>query len=316
MVSVFKTKEAMVERCLIAASLAALVCHPSSTIKCFKPKPRSPEEDNLKDSKRHYSSPPKDQKRLFKEEEVVVLPSKPQKNLHTYHASSSSSERKKKKKPIKAFSELVEKDRPSVGIVESIVRSGWVSSDVGLKIEKVLRVNHSKNVLRSFEEYREDVKATHKKGRILKKIERLVVDGNELLQFHGATVACSLGINGDTRICKMKCCQVCRMITSGFSGNDGTMSFFGTSWRAHQKVNRECLKKRVCARKAMVICRVISGRIAHFHAHGLMDNDGGEFDSVMAWTGDQFSDSRELLILNSEAVLPCFVIIYKVEKPS
>nr|XP_011468683.1 PREDICTED: uncharacterized protein LOC105352747 [Fragaria vesca subsp. vesca] len=309
----------MVERCLIAASLAALVCHPSSTIKCFKPKPRSPQEDNLKDSKRHFSSPPKDPKRLLKEEDeekVIVLPSKPQKNLHPHHARCSSSEPKKKKKPIKAFSELAEKDHPSVGIVESVVRSGWVSSEVGLKIEKVLRVNNSKNVLRSFEGYREDVKATYKKGRILKKIERLVVDGNELLQFHGATVTCSLGINGETRVCQRKCCQVCRMIASEFSDDDGTMSFFGSSWMAHQKMSRECLKKKVCARKALVICRVIAGRIAHFHAHGLMDNDGGEFDSVMAWTGDQFSDSKELLILNSEAVLPCFVIIYNVEKPS
>ncbi|KAH0987319.1 hypothetical protein GBA52_014496 [Prunus armeniaca] len=41
----------MVERCLIAASLAALVCHPSSTIKCFKPKPRprSPQKQKPED---------------------------------------------------------------------------------------------------------------------------------------------------------------------------------------------------------------------------------------------------------------------------
>ncbi|XP_050379483.1 uncharacterized protein LOC126796802 [Argentina anserina] len=305
----------MVERCLIAASLAALVCHPSSTIKCFKPKPRSPQEDH---SKRHLCSSPKDSKRLlFKEEEeekVVILPSKHQENLHPHHASRSSS-KLKEKKLIKAFSELVEKDHP-VGIVESIVRSGWASSEVGLKIEKVLRVNHSKNVLRRLEEYREDVKATYKKGRILKRMEKLVVDGNELLQFHGATVTCSLGINGDTSICQRKCCQVCRMITSELSDDDGTISFFGTSWMAHQKVSRECLKKKMTARKALVICKVIAGRIAHFHAHGLMDNDGGEFDSVMAWNGNQFSDSKELLILNSEAVLPCFVIIYNVDKPS
>lgn len=313
MASLTKTKEAMVERCLIAASLAALVCHPSSTIKCFKPKPKSPQEDKLKDSKRHYSSPPKDPKRQDKEDEEEVLPSKSKKNLHP-HNGSCSSKPKKKKKPIKAVSELVGKDQLSVGIVESIVRSGWVNGEVGFKIEKVLRVHHSKNLLQSFEEYRQDVKSTYKKGRILKKMERLVVDGNELLQFHGATVTCSLGINGDTSICQRKCCQVCRMIASEFLGyNDGTMSFFENSWRAHQKVSRECLKKRVCARKAIVMCRVIAGRIAHFHAHGLMDNEGGEFDSVMAWTGDQFSDSKELLVLNSEAVLPCFVIIYKVE---
>ena len=41
--------------------------------------------------------------------------------------------------------------------------------------------------------------------------------------------------------------------------------------------------KRECARKAIVVCRVNAGHTAHYHAHGLMDDEEGEFDSAMEW---------------------------------
>lgn len=149
------TKKSMVERCLIAASLAALVCHPSSTIKCFKPKPRprSPQKQKPEDPS---ASPPKGSKRHG----VVIgkeVPSKPKEKPCPKAASSSSSASKSRKstktkaeKPINLISELVGGD-PSIGVVESIIRSGWVG-EVGLRIEKVLRVHQSLDVLHGFEE--------------------------------------------------------------------------------------------------------------------------------------------------------------------
>lgn len=41
------------------------------------------------------------------------------------------------------------------------------------------------------------------------------------------------------------------------------------------------------------MCRVIAGRIAHYHAHGLMDEEDGEFDSAVEW-GEQFSEPKGL----------------------
>ncbi|PQQ12754.1 uncharacterized protein Pyn_23313 [Prunus yedoensis var. nudiflora] len=59
---------------------------------------------------------------------------------------------------------------PSIGVVESIIRSGWVG-EVGLRIEKVLRVHHSLDVLRGFEEYRKMVKSKYEKDQIRKRVE-------------------------------------------------------------------------------------------------------------------------------------------------
>ncbi|XP_050144393.1 uncharacterized protein LOC126619983 [Malus sylvestris] len=309
----------MVERCLIAASLAALVCHPSSTIKCFKPKPKptSPQQEQPKDNP---SPPPQGPKRR----DVIAkeVPSKSKvKPCPKGDSSSSPSQSKRSAKKtvttrINAVSELVVGD-PWIGVVEDIFRCSW-AGEIDLKIERVLRVNHSLDVLHRFEEYRKVVKSRYEKGRILKRMERLVVDGNELLQFHGGTITCSLGINGFSSICRRKCCQVCRLIAGEFSG-EALMSLFDNSWKAHEKMSKECAGKGVCAsaRKAIVVCRVIAGHVAHYyaHAHGrwsFMDNEEGEFDSV-DWTADQFRESKELVVLNSEAVLPCFVIIYNVK---
>ncbi|VVA38551.1 PREDICTED: transmembrane [Prunus dulcis] len=61
--------------------------------------------------------------------------------------------------------------------------------------------------------------------------------------------------------------------------------FVHESWKAHEKAAKECAEKGECARKAIVVCGVIAGRIAHYHAHGLMDEEDGEFDSAMEWGG-------------------------------
>ncbi|XP_068317109.1 uncharacterized protein [Pyrus communis] len=179
----------MVERCLIAASLAALVCHPSSTIKCFKPRPK-PTSPQQEQPKGNPSPPPQG----AKQRDVIAkeVPSKSKVKPCPKGGSSSSPSQSKEstKKTVatrmNAVSELVSGD-PWIGVVEDIFGCSW-AGEIGLKIERVLRVNHSLDVLHRFEEYRKVVKSRYEKGRILKRMERLVVDGNELLQFHGGTI--------------------------------------------------------------------------------------------------------------------------------
>uniref|UniRef100_A0A0D3HGG6 Uncharacterized protein n=1 Tax=Oryza barthii TaxID=65489 RepID=A0A0D3HGG6_9ORYZ len=58
-------------------------------------------------------------------------------------------------------------------------------------------------------------------------------------------------------------------------------------------------------RRAMLVCRVIAGRVRsaqHQHGHSRHASD---YDSVDMGNG-------ELVVLDSRAVLPCFLIIYKV----
>ncbi|KAL6284152.1 hypothetical protein ACE6H2_015081 [Prunus campanulata] len=102
-----------------------------------------PDPHKNKNQKTLSASPPKGSKRHG----VVIgkeVPSKPKEKLCPKAASSSSSSASKSRMKLVG-------GYPSIDVVESIICSGWVG-EVGLRIEKVLRVHHSLDVLHGFEE--------------------------------------------------------------------------------------------------------------------------------------------------------------------
>lgn len=67
-------------------------------------------------------------------------------------------------------------------------------------------------------------------------------------------------------------------------------------------------------KRAMLVCRVVAGRIG-CEADEDVDKDDGGFDSVVGRGGSGALtrvDEEELLVFNPRAVLPCFVIVYNV----
>ena len=269
----------MAEKCLIATTIAVLVCHPSSSIKLFRPKP------NGKSPQRHKRKP-------------KPLKSKEKQNPKVTTQGLLVSK----------LSKVVERD-PLFSLVETIVRSSWLEK-TRLKIKKVLRVSHSAQTLIMFEEYRKMVELKYSEYCDFN-------DENEIWQFHGAAISCSLGQKsrkGSLNACKEKRCGACRVLASNFSVEDGLVPFFDRSWEAHQKVMNQCLANGVSARKAFVMCRVIAGRTARCDQRGLMtDGEEGGFDSMIgSSSGNQSSGGEELFVLNTGAVLPCFVVIYSV----
>ncbi|KAI4300243.1 hypothetical protein L6164_033640 [Bauhinia variegata] len=162
------------------------------------------------------------------------------------------------------------------------------------------------------QEYREALKSKSGKIFLSETEKKLMVDGNERFMFHGALVACSLRTNEESVVCQNKLCAVCRIVTSGFPVNDASVTFYDNCRRSHENINRESVAdNRLCARTAIIICRVIAGRVANYHELAFMDEVGG-FDSVVSSTGYQSNGSEQLVALNRRAVLPCFVVIYGV----
>ena len=85
------------------------------------------------------------------------------------------------------------------------------------------------------------------------------------------------------------------------------------SWKAHEKVTNDYVAKRVCARRAIILCQVIAGRVGGYHRHDLMViGEEGRFDSLVASNADDSNGSDKLMALNPRAMLPCFVVIYEV----
>lgn len=66
-------------------------------------------------------------------------------------------------------------------------------------------------------------------------------------------------------------------------------------------------------RRAMLVCRVIAGRVRRTADDAQAEEDGvsaGSYDSVAGCAGI-YSNLEELVVFNPRAILPCFVVIYK-----
>ena len=222
-----------------------------------------------------------------------------------------------------AVTELVEGDS-SRKIVEIICRTSLLKSESScVRIDRVFKVHNTQRTLSRFEEYREAVKL--KASKLPKKHPRCLADGNELLRFHGATLSCALGSGGgassgsSSSLCASDKCAVCRIIRHGFSarkeGKAGVGVFTtSTSGRAFESIEAPPPAgddgEPAAARKALLVCRVIAGRV-HKPLENLREFAGQTgFDSLAGKVGP-YANIEELYLLNPRALLPCFVVICK-----
>ncbi|KAL6999403.1 hypothetical protein U1Q18_000564 [Sarracenia purpurea var. burkii] len=208
-----------------------------------------------------------------------------------------------------AVTELVEGDS-SRKIVEIICRTSWLKSENHCgRIERVLKVHNMQKTLARFEEYREMVKI--KASKLPKKHPRCLADGNELLRFYGTTVACFLGMNGSSSLCVSEKCSVCQIIRNGFSAKSevkGGIGVFTTSTSGRAFETTEIYEDDPSVRKALIVCRVIAGRV-HRPLENIQEMAGQSgFDSLSGKVG-LYSNIEELYLLNPKALLPCFVIV-------
>ncbi|CAM0872427.1 unnamed protein product [Alopecurus aequalis] len=220
-----------------------------------------------------------------------------------------------------SLSELSHVDS-SMNIIRMIFLAGWSSDADGgpPAVRRILRIHHNPRALSRFEEYRDLVRAravrrcagTASAGAVVE--ERCIADGNERLRFHCSTMLCSLGAGG---VCGSPYCCTCTILRHGFAGKQADVdgiATYSSGWAAHaslpEDVEREFAFLQV--RRAMLVCRVVAGRVVHGGAAG--DDDKVAYDSMVpvppAGGGRRGEDDAELLVFNPRAVLPCFVILY------
>lgn len=167
---------------------------------------------------------------------------------------------------------------PSRNVVEIIFRTSWSPKDFPGQIEMILKVQNPPRTVARFEEYREIVKIRDSCGGA-----RCVADGNELMRFYclgPAAGECESG--GAWSLLSGKGTTICT-----FSGSGGAHGTDGES-----------------GRRGMMLCRVIAGRVGKQLGMDSVPEERVGFDSVSG-------DNGELFVFDSRAVLPCFLIIYK-----
>ena len=146
----------------------------------------------------------------------------------------------------------------------------------------VFKVQNPPQDVARFEEYRDLVKVRARSG----DGGRCSADGNEMMRFRCLGAAAS---SGD-----------CGGLFSTAVAKGVAVCTYSDSGRAHECAGRGR------ERRAMLVCRVIAGRVKkRVGLDELMDGSvRSEFDSVKG-------DDGELVVFDSRAVLPCFLLIYK-----
>ncbi|XP_022717660.1 uncharacterized protein LOC111276113 [Durio zibethinus] len=204
--------------------------------------------------------------------------------------------------PKTQFYELNNGD-PSRNIIELIFQKAAMNpSKPPWKIKRVLRVKNSIEVLERFEEYREKVmKNAYEQHR---RHPRSMVDGNELLLFYGTTMACcSRKLKQVSELCKDPSCRACRIIHSRFDMEFTRKNGIRLSTCSEEVSDSMVSFKLKNLKRAVIVCRVIAGRIAN-----TIDGVYEEFDSI-GREGPQ-SNLEYLTVQNPCAILPCFVIVF------
>ena len=203
--------------------------------------------------------------------------------------------------------------------VELICNRGYshkLGKTKGSNVSAILKVQNLQRVVAEFENYRELVKI--RATKLSKKHSRCVADGNEFLGFHGTTLSCSLGLSSNSgsssNLCFSDQCGVCQILRHGFAsetGQDGIKGVLTASacYAALEGIEMERGRSRGGV-KAVVLCRVIAGRV-HKPMKKFEDPNGfSEFDSLALKVGPN-AILEELYLLRTKALLPCFVIIFK-----
>ncbi|KAH7286421.1 hypothetical protein KP509_32G006400 [Ceratopteris richardii] len=213
-----------------------------------------------------------------------------------------------------AVTELKEGESAS-SIVELIFQSSWLLQSIPYtKPYRIFKVHNSPRTTAKFEEYREMVKT--KAAKISKKHSRCLVDGNELLRFYCTTVACDMGsvsaqniLSMTSSLCSLTSCGVCQILKHGFP-MDGQPGIYtnASSSQAHESfmLTREHNDNRI---HAMLVCRVIAGRIKKSGYESSQEGPASGYDSVAGESGS-YTDLDELMVFNNKAVLPCFIVVY------
>lgn len=176
---------------------------------------------------------------------------------------------------------------PSRNVVEIIFHTSWSPKAFSGRIEMIFKVQNLPRTVTRFEEYRETVKTrAGSGGGTWEDDARCLADGNEVMRFHCLGPTAGGVYDGGAA-------------SWAFPGGKGSaICTFSGSGGAHESGGGGR------GRRAMLVCRVIAGKVSkQMGLESLLDGRVG-FDSVSG-------DNGELLVFDPRAVLPCFLIIYK-----
>nr|ACF22754.1 hypothetical protein-2 [Brachypodium distachyon] len=214
--------------------------------------------------------------RTPKPETEKMMKKKPRDPRQNKLAASSSSS--SPAAALLAMTELPE-GHSSRRVVELIFASGWGADDSVLpEVEALFRVQATARAAARFEDARRAA------ARSPGADARCAADGNEMMRFQ------CLAADGNELLCAAV--ATCRP-------GSAAVRTFASSGAAHAAAGAGAGEEGEASsrRRGMLVCRVVAGRVGRAEEDGdcdSVDNGGGE-----------------LVVLDSRAVLPCFLVVYR-----
>ncbi|KAL0438049.1 UNVERIFIED_CONTAM: hypothetical protein Slati_2287900 [Sesamum latifolium] len=185
-----------------------------------------------------------------------------------------------------AVSELGPEDT-SKNIVEIIFQSSWLKKQAPVcKIDRILKVQNTPKTISKFEEYRDTIKA--KATRLPKKHPPMPRRWQRTPQVPLHHLDVLTRPKWLIQLVQLRS-KLHRILTTATSG----------------KAHDSCSVALDDGKRAMLVCRVIAGRVKK-NPEGNME----DYDSVAGAAG-VYSNLDELYVFNPKAILPCFVVIYR-----
>lgn len=196
---------------------------------------------------------------------------------------------------------MLEIGDPSRNVIERIFRATTSETTrCSINIKQVFKLNNSRENLERFEKFREDVKNRAYEHYL--KHPRNLVDSNEQLLFYGTKLT-SCKQFGTSKLCKDLNCSICSVLLSDFytaKKKNGIWLTSNCQDIINANANTNANVKTMRAKMAIMVCRVITGRVTD---DMLDDNYEGDYDSIRG------VKSSQLFVKDPSAILPCFVII-------
>ncbi|CAA2970323.1 uncharacterized protein LOC111376085 [Olea europaea var. sylvestris] len=184
----------------------------------------------------------------------------------------------------------LQEGHPSRNVVEIIFRTSWGPKNFPGQIKMVFKVQNLARTVTRFEEYRDLVKSrARSRGAATvnggsEDHARCVADGNEVMRFQCLTATTRGAYDGGG--------------VAFYGDKRSAICTFSETGGAHESVGGGI------GRKAMLVCRVIAGQVGKQLKFETLLGGRVEYDSVSGENG-------KFLVFDSRALLPCFLVVYK-----
>jgi len=181
------------------------------------------------------------------------------------------------------------RDHMTYAEVERRFMRAWKGVGACPSIKKVFKIIENKSFLQPYDQYK----------------KRL---GNEVFRYHGTSRSCTLGSQGNTRLCPSTTCALCSILRTSFKVNlANPLGGFGAGVYTSSAANKAYSYSNG-GRGAIIVTKVVLGTAYEVSAFNEVMSCPRGYNSVVF--NRQNGMLNETIVYTNDAIRPVFLIIF------